>query len=336
VDDRAAVGLSTDPYYGGVPIDVAIYVRSSNSDVSIDTPISVPEGATVVLDAHDTVAFGGAFVEGSSFPETSRLEIISRVTTTLATEADQSRFPYPVSYRGDDVQENQGPEWFTGYSSVLRGGEVAAFLATMESWPSDESEPVPPLPIIVVPDVVPPIPVYTLESADWISEAETVVGPIVPPHPECMDVKEDDIDILRKCQVACDLFSTDVSLGPIAEDIVSLNGRLKAQIQAILPRLDALSQRWPRPRRSDLPAIEQAIRQDQALNQWLQDGAAFAGLLRTKLGKTTGASVEIVLREYLGGATPPRSLNLVRVYLESRLALIAEAGSPSVSRATGR
>jgi len=329
VDDRSAVGLSDDWYYGGVPIDVAIYLRSRSSGVTLDSPVTVPDGATVVLDAYDTLGFGGAFIEGSSFPDTSRLELVSRVTTTLGTEADRSRFPYPVSYLGHEVEENQGPAWFAGYSSVLRGGSVAEFLATMEYWYSyaPESAPVvPPLPVIIVPHVVPPIPIYAFISPDWMSLAEGIVGPIVPAHPECMDVKEEDVEILRKCQVACDLFSTDVSLNVVAQDIVTLDSRLKAQIQEILPRLDSLSQRWPRVRQGDMPAIEQALKQDTVLSSWLQDGVEFVKLLRTKLGRTTNDSVERFLLQYLASATDESVLDFVQTYLKSKLALTAGAG----------
>jgi hypothetical protein len=543
IDDRTAVGFSTEAYYGGVPIDVAIYARSSGSNVTVGSPVTVPAGATVVLDAYDTLALGQMFTTGSSFPNTSRLELVSRRTTSLATDTDRSRFPYPVSYSGEDVvTERQGPAWFTGYASALRGGETGRFLATTEYWyayappplfdidgtkytdydgdgsiedgdtglagvtifidmdgsgtltegdpttttgeggawafhgldpstngrfvyevlpdgytqtlgqvgyaidgtggyqagldfanfklftvsgtkyadsdgdgvigvrdtgladttvfidtdnsrtltagdrttttgadgtwsflnldftyagrsvfevvpsgyeqtlglegyaivgtsgydqiglvfanhlvPRDETPPVPP---VVVPDVMPPIPTYAIELLSAIRQAEIIVGPIQPPHPECLDVKDEDIEVLRKCQVACDLFSTDVALNVVAEDIVTLNQRLKAQVQQVLPRLDTLSQKWPRARPSDMPAIEQALRQDQALNNWLQDGVEFVKLLRTKLGRTTNDSVERFLLEYLASTTDEPVLDFVQSYLKSRLASTAEAGKP--------
>jgi filamentous hemagglutinin family protein len=552
VDDRTAVGFSTEGYYGGVPIDIAVYVRSSASDVTIASPVTVPAGATVVLDAYDTLRFGATFVADSAFPDTSRLELVSRVTTSLATEVDRGRFPYPVSYSGmaGHVEENQGPEGFGGYSSVLRGGANAQFLATMEHWysyqrppdfdiygtkytdydgdgsigegdtglsgvtifidmdgsgtltegdlttttgeggawafhaldstyngrlvyevlpdgyaqtlgqvgytidgtggyqggldfanfklfnisgtkytdnngdgvidagdtglagmtvfidmdnsrtltagdrtsttgedgawsflnldftysgrsvfevvpngyeqtlghegfailgtsgydqiglvfanhllplPPEETPLPPPLPPIVVPVVVPPIPTYPIERLTWIPQAEIIVGPIQPPHPECLDVKDEDIEVLRKCQVACDLFSTDVALNIVAEDIVTLNQRLKAQVQQVLPGLDNLSQKWPRVRPSDMPAIEQALRQDQALNSWLQDGVEFVKLLRTKLGRTTNDSVERFLLEYLANATDEPVLDFVQAYLKSQLASAAETGKPVAS-----
>jgi filamentous hemagglutinin family protein len=353
-DDRAAVGFSTEPYGGGVPFDVGIYLRSRSGNVMLDAPVTAPDGATVVVDALDTISFGSAFTTSSSFPDTSRLEVVSRSTTSLSTEADRSHFPYPISYSGSEVQENQGPTWFTGYASVLRGGGVAAsYLATMEYWhttpeptpapplppivvpdeeypptPTPEPTPAPPLPPIVVPVVVPPIPIYPIERLTWIPQAEIIVGPIQPPHPECLDVKDEDIEVLRKCQVACDLFSTDVSLNIVAEDIVTLNQRLKAQVQQVLPRLDTLSQKWPRVRPSDIPAIEQALRQDQMLNRWLEDGVEFVKLLRTKLGRTTNDSVERFLLEYLASTTDEPVLDFVQAYLKSKLAALAETGKP--------
>ena len=77
-----------------------------------------------------------------------------------------------------------------------------------------------------------------------------------------------------------------------------------------------------------MPAIEQALRQDQALNSWLEDGVEFVKLLRTKLGRTTNDSVERFLLEYLASATDEAVLDFVQTYLKSRLAMIAEASEP--------
>jgi filamentous hemagglutinin family protein len=452
IDDRAAVGFSTDAYYGGVPMDVAIYLRSSASGIVLNSPVTVPDGATVVLDAYDTLAFGGSFIDNvtpSSFPDTSRLELVSRSTTSLATEADRDRFPYTVSYWGEGiVTESEGPDWFTGYSCVLRGGESAQFLATMEYWyqylipvwevsgrkyldydgdgeidegdtglagvtifvdmddsgtltegdlvtvtggdggwsflyryyPGEEAgyydpdvvgrwvyEVVPsgymqtlgeegywihgdgsqlglnfanarllplppPVPVVIVPVVVPPAPIDVIRGLDEVRLAEAIVGPIVPPHPECVDVKQDNVEVLRKCQVACNLFSTDVSLVPVAEDIVSLNNSLKAGIREVLPRLGALSQKWPRLRPGDLPAVEQVIEQDPALRTWLHEGVEFTRLLSAKLGRTRNDSVERFLLEYLAGTADESVQSFVQGYLKARLDLIAEASS-TVARA---
>ncbi len=315
VDDRAAVGFSTEPYYGGMAFDVAIYMRSRSAAVTLDTPVTVPDGATVVVDGSfpSTFAsvFGSSFVTYSSFADTSRLELVNR---NLTPEGP--------------VQQYLFPELLTRYSLVTRGGASGRLITTEEYWHEPASVPPPVPPIIVPPEVVPPIPIYTLEALTLIPRAEVIVGPIQPPHPECLDIKDEDIEVLRKCQVACDLFSTDVSLNIVAEDIVTLNQRLKAQVQQVLPRLDSLSQKWPTIRPEDMTAIEQALREDQALNGWMQDGVEFVKLLRTKLGRTTNDSVERFLLEYLANATDEAVLDFVQTYLKSRLASTAEAGKP--------
>jgi filamentous hemagglutinin family protein len=324
-DDRDDISFSTnsDPAIGGAPIDVAVYLGSSAIDgagVTVGSAVTMPKGGTMVVSAYGTVEFGGNFAS-SSFHSTSRLEVVSWITSNLDTAADRSRFPY-----AENVIAGKRPTWFHGHSYVLRGSNDSPAYVLAAVGPENNASP--PLPTIVVPNVAPPIPQAQVETQNWISEAEDIVGPIVPPHPECLDVKEEDIEIVRKCQVACDLFSTDVSLNVVAEDIVTLNGRLKAQVQEILPRLDTLSRRWPRVRPGDLVAVEQALRQDQALGSWLGDGVEFVKLLRTKLGEPTDECVEKFLLNYLKHAPDESVLSFVQTYLKSKLALVAEAGGP--------
>jgi len=195
--------------------------------------------------------------------------------------------------------------------------------------PSEEETPLPPpLPVVVVPVVVPPIPIDAIEGPDWIRSAETIIGVIVPPHPECVDLKEDDIDILRKCQVACDLFSTDVSLNVVAEDLVSLHNKLIARVYEMIPRLDSLSQKWSQPGPGDIQAIEEALRQDVVLSDWLHDAVRFVKLMRTKLGKTTEESSARFVQVYLAENADVFTRHFVRAYLESQLELMAEGSKP--------
>jgi len=166
-----------------------------------------------------------------------------------------------------------------------------------------------------------------LKDRGLIREAESIVGSMAPPQPECLEVKDDDIEALRKCQVACNLFSTDVSLVPVAQDVVSLDNRLKARIQDIIPLLESLSQRWPQPRPGDIPVIEQAIKnQGTVLTSWLHDGAELVKLQRKKLGRTTNDSIaQFVLRYPASATQKPSILRFVRLYL---LALTATGSEP--------
>ncbi len=463
LDERPAVGFSTEwPSVGGVPIDVGIYLQSlsTGTSIDIDCPLTLPDRATAVLDGFDTIRFGETFMAESTFADTSRLEVVSRIASGLSTEADRARFPYDASAisgastvwpeGGASVIENANPEWFTGYSLVQRGGSSATLLATGEHWysyyyvpyydlwisgtdyldhdgdgvidsedtglpemtifidmddsgtwtdgdlttttgmygewgfnyryydggyyspdivgqyvyevvpagyvqtlgqegywihgdgsqsgldfanyllslPIEEPPLPPPLPVVITPVVVPVIPTEDLEDPDWIRQAEKIIGTIVPPHPECMDVKEEDIDILRKCQVACDLFSTDVSLNVVAEDLVSLHSKLVVRVKEIVPRLDRLSQKWVQPRPEDIPTIEEALRQDQITADWLHDAVKFVTLMRTKLGKTTRESSTRFVEVYLARDADAFVRNFVRSYVESQLALMAGASEP--------
>ncbi|MEN6426748.1 MAG: filamentous hemagglutinin N-terminal domain-containing protein [Phycisphaerales bacterium] len=535
VDDRGSVGFGTDYKSGGVPIDVAVYLKSTSegTSINIDSPATVPDGATMVLDGADTIRWGETFTSNSDFAETSRLEIVSRITTDLTTEASRNRFPYDIgSWSSTDVVEDANPDWFDGYSCVLRGGsESAVFLATGEFWywdysysypegvfnifgtkyidydgdgmieegdtgvsgvtifidmdgsgtltdgdvttttgedgtwsfleldynyeglgvyevlpsgcvqtvgqvgygidgfhvtevdgwhvyaedqhnldfanfelfdvsgtkfvdydrdgvmdpgdtglsgvtifidmdhsgawtpgvdlpattgeggawsfvdldftydgmtiyevlpsgyeqtlgiegytivgtsgndqtglffanyllPSEEPPLPPPVPVVITPVVVPPIPTDNLEGPDWIRQAETIIGTIVPPHPECMDVKEEDIDILRKCQVACDLFSTDVSLDVVAEYLVTLNGQLKAQVQQVLSRLEMLADQWPSVSPDNVEAIEEALGRDIMLYRWVTEGTKFVRQ-EMKCGRSFPEAADLFLVRYL-------------------------------------
>ncbi|MBN1508252.1 MAG: hypothetical protein JW955_15500, partial [Sedimentisphaerales bacterium] len=312
VDDRSSVGFRTDSYYGGMPMDVAVYLCSSTGEVRIDSPAMVPDGATVVVDAYDAYTFDDMFTIGSEFPSTSRLEVVLRGAPDAGTPQEES-------------------DWldgFTGYSAVLRSGALATVGQTQEWWQGPQEPSPPPLPVLIVPPVVPPIVLERPEGPDWLRLAEGVVGPIVPPSPDCVDVKETEIELLRKCQVACDLFSTDVSLVPTAEDIVTLDRRLKTRLEEILPRLSALSRKWPQPGKADLPAIEDVLQRDEALGGWLHDGVELVEIAKKKLRPTsTSDLVGGIVRMYLGSADG-LVRDFVRAYFRSKLAAAAEQTTP--------
>jgi hypothetical protein len=316
IDDRPSVGFSTESYYGGMPIDVAVYLRSSTGGVTVQSPITLPDGATMVMDGYNGTAIGSPATVESSFADTSRLETVVRTG--------------PASVAA--VTEETGPAWFTGYSFVVRSGPGGVYQETQEWWHEGQETSPPPLPIIFVPPVIPPIVLLRPEVLDSLVLVEAVLGPVVPPSPECVEVMEPDTEALRKCQVACDLFSTDVSLVPTAEDIITLDKRLKAGIQEILPRLGALSRKWPQPDEGDLPAIEAALQQDEVLGGWLHDGVELVTLAKKKLRPTSMTDlVGGIVRLYLGSAEGSL-LDFVHAYFSLKLAAAAERTKP-VARA---
>jgi len=73
----------------GDPIDVAIYLRSVNSNVDVDSSkidiITLGEIGTLVVDAYDTVTFGDNFNEGylqTNDNTIRRIEVCSRISQT--------------------------------------------------------------------------------------------------------------------------------------------------------------------------------------------------------------------------------------------------------------
>ncbi len=145
-DDRASVNFKFEGPDSGDPIDVAIYLRSVQNDVKVNSSeIYISPGGeigTLVVDAYDTVTFGLNFDEGYLQTDKNtikRIEACSRTTETLNSPDEQDNFPY-----GDNpdlvlgLWKNFGLE--PGSAYVLRGedGGVIDF-----AWVLVKTEPVP-------------------------------------------------------------------------------------------------------------------------------------------------------------------------------------------------
>ncbi|HUV67324.1 MAG TPA: hypothetical protein VMW24_25765, partial [Sedimentisphaerales bacterium] len=150
VDDRSGVGFDTSPSEGGDPIDVAIYLGSyrptptpTGGGVTVDSRVSMADNGTMVVDAYDTVTLGGKFNE-SVFNQITRLEVVSRISTTLNEVITYGRLPY-----ADDPEAIRS--WFTSPGSftgayVLRGVRVlfAEILALTNPVPLAPPKPLEP------------------------------------------------------------------------------------------------------------------------------------------------------------------------------------------------
>ncbi|NQT01286.1 MAG: hypothetical protein HQ580_04635, partial [Planctomycetes bacterium] len=117
VDDRAGVGLLDTPatFIGGYarnegdPFDAAIYLASTDGDIDVGSPVSIPQGA-MVIDALDTVTFGALFESSLANRDVGdRLEVVSRITEWLYQAV--GRLPYPYG----------GGPFPSDYTYVLRG-----------------------------------------------------------------------------------------------------------------------------------------------------------------------------------------------------------------------
>ncbi len=134
LDDRDAINflnnlsLAGSGKFPGDPIDVAIYVGSYNpahetgiynptsqtgGNVDFDASVTtLASGATMAIDAYDTVALGTNFasVAGSSgFGTGNVLELCSRITETIQDAWILGTLPYVNEYADGLL-----PSWFSG------------------------------------------------------------------------------------------------------------------------------------------------------------------------------------------------------------------------------
>ncbi|HLB75095.1 MAG TPA: filamentous hemagglutinin N-terminal domain-containing protein, partial [Sedimentisphaerales bacterium] len=100
-DDRASINFKNAGANHGVPIDVAIYLASfdqatgTGASVNASSPVNVANGGAMVIDAFDTVTFGGGSgLKDSLLNKTvDHLELCSRISTSLADASLNGRLP---------------------------------------------------------------------------------------------------------------------------------------------------------------------------------------------------------------------------------------------------
>jgi hypothetical protein len=125
VDDRAATYFLDSGQYAGDPIDVAIYVASTQGDVHVAAPqVSVAAGGTMVADAYDAVTFGSGFIASLPGGGIGWLEACSRITTSLTEATTQQSLPY--------ADDPDAIEAIIGGSYVLRGNSFIDALVLQE------------------------------------------------------------------------------------------------------------------------------------------------------------------------------------------------------------
>jgi len=117
-DDRSTINFLDVPILGrdpGVAFDLAVYLASTRGNVTVGSPVIIADNGALVIDAYDTVAFGGTFETGSDF---DWLEACSRITESLTEALHEATLPY-VNEFGDGINPF-ADNFDTVY--VLRGG----------------------------------------------------------------------------------------------------------------------------------------------------------------------------------------------------------------------
>jgi len=277
----------------GDPVDVAIYLRSNrvvagepSGNVTVGSKVTIGDNGSMIVDAGEKVIFEGIFNE-SVFNQTTRLEVVSRVSDDLNQVVRYNRLPF-----ADDPESIRN--WFnetsTGYFAgayVLRG--VKTLLAE----------------VLALTNPVPLVPPRTLEP-EFRSEVEG-------PDTEALANLLSELGIGVQPYVTeayADFLSTDLRLYKAAEKLQELmpileetNGTriaaLRKAVAQYFPTLDSLSE-------------EQMESFTQILENHKGDGTDFdlagqcifalreyVNILSTEIGWPVEKSVEFVMGRYV-------------------------------------
>jgi len=290
-DDRGSVDFDTSTTGGGDPMDVAIYLGSSRLDppigtVTVNSKVEIADNGSMVVDAGETVTFGGIFNE-SIFNQTQRLEVVSRSSNNLNEVIRFNRLPFAEN---PEAIRNWFNETSTGYFAgayVLRG--VRTLLAE----------------VLALSNPVPLVPPRTLEP-ELRSEVEG------PDTQALMDLlSELGIGVQPYMTEAyADSLSTDLRLYKAAEKLQKLMpiledadgtriAALKAAVEQFFPTLDLLSE----DQMNSFTLVLESHKGD-GTNYDLAGQCIFAlrdyvNILSTEIGWPVETSVEFVMGRYV-------------------------------------
>ncbi|MHC4324552.1 MAG: hypothetical protein ACYSUX_09785, partial [Planctomycetota bacterium] len=301
-DDRSAVGFDDSPVGGGDPIDVAIYLRSSqpytlpdpqpdppvipNGNVTVKSEVTIADDGTMVVDAGDTVTFEEKFNE-SVFNQTHRLEVVSRKSYDRTVVIRFNRLPFadePEAIR--DWFEETPTGYFAG-AYVLRG--VKTLLAE----------------VLALTNPVPLVPPKPLEPE--------FQGEVEGPDTEALEQLLSDLGIGVQpymTEAYADSLSTDLrlykaaeklqELMPVLEDVNGIHvAGLRETVAEYFPTLDVISE-------EQMDSFAQVLvsHKGDGTNYDLAGQCIFAlteyiNILGTDIGWPVETSVEFVMGRYV-------------------------------------
>jgi len=277
----------------GSEIDVAVYLRSISGDMILGSSTPLPVGpvidiasaggvGTLVVDAYDTVTFNESFENYLKSPSSTmkRIEVVSRITSSLTTEIEQDRFPHgdnPDAVLG--LWTNFGDYPYSGYG--LRGEDGGV---VDKAWVLSMTDPVP---------LVPPKPM----------EPE-VRGEVEGPDTEALRRLLEQLGLGEQPELARAYppsLNTDMDLYKAAERLNELvpvlqNTNLIAAMDAIIVEVwhDVDSPLAPEQR----AVIAQRIG-DSPARGWLVAITDFADILTAMVGRSERESVDTVMATYV-------------------------------------
>ncbi|MFZ2148965.1 MAG: hypothetical protein WAV28_17275, partial [Sedimentisphaerales bacterium] len=293
-DDRESVNFKYEGPDSGVPIDVAIYLRSVSSNVDVDSSkididiTSVGIG-TLVVDAYDTVTFGNNFETYLQSVDSTikRIEVCSRISETSEwAESGADPNGNPRSDHGFNLPYADNPDnviglWTNfglepGSAYVLRGedGGVIDF-----AWVLRKTESVP---------LVLPMPLEPEDQGQVKIERRDAEVLGLPDKPELARAYPPSLNTDLNLDKAAQILYALVPILRDSDRIATLN-RIVVELwqdaeQPIAPEQEAV--------------IAQRIGASTA-GPWVAALTEYADVLRTMVGRSETDSVLFVMRTYV-------------------------------------
>lgn len=305
VDDRAAVKFRNQSDWQGLPIDIAVYVQSTNGDVIVDHLgiLDVQDLGTVALDAKTRMLLVNqtdAGVEGPYY--LYRLEVASRDTIWLSEAIANGTHPFASD---PSLMESL----MGGGTYVMRGGVNPEGIEG--AWVLHDPEPVvtvtAQLPAPLAQPVDEGCPALLLAAAEEIGQDPAVFRNGILVNARNMQPCDTCQRLLRNADVLKDVDGTRLTaLGQVLNEFVT-------------------TQAPPSP--EQLAAINQAIAMHvkdgtayAAAGQWVDALAAYVGILRSEIGLSQADALAVAMGKY---GSPEKANEAVKAFIALRLAELA-------------
>ena len=271
-------------------MDVAIYLGSSRLDppigtVAVNSKVEIADNGSMVVDAGETVTFGGKFNE-SVFNQTQRLEVVSRSSNSLIEVIRFNRLPFAENPEAIRNWFNESTGSFTG-AYVLRG--VRTLLAEVLAL----SNPVP----LVPPRTLEPELRGEVEGPDTQALMDLLSELGIGVQPYMTEAYADSLSTDLRLYKAAEKLQ---KLMPILEDADGTRiAALKAAVEQFFPTLDLLSEE----QMNSFTLVLESHKGDgtdyDLAGQCIFALRDYVNILSTEIGWPVETSVEFVMGRYV-------------------------------------
>jgi filamentous hemagglutinin family protein len=321
VDDRAAINFRDRIIHQGDPIDVAIYVQSTNGDVTLDNLELlqvVPDYGTAVLDAFNTVTIGntvpvlgdtsGAFGSDDMY-YLYRLEVCSRNTLRLQQAIDNGTLPLANDPCAMELLMGGG-------TYVLRGGvqEDVEGSPLLGAW-------------VLYDDVLPPPSPSVTAILPALAKTPTDDGCPALIQAAAEEIGQDpamfrtgtlvNMKSMQPCSTCERLMrSADILKDPDGKRLTALGQTINEFVTTQAP---------PSPEQMASVSQTLAMRAKEgasyaAAQEWVDALATYVGVLRSEIGLSQADALAIATGKY---GAPAKSNEAVKAFIAKKLAELA-------------